>query len=192
MPVFLLMWGYMKLLVVSFIFFFFYQANADTPRDMVQLCSVDDGTLNNPGDFPRWLPAPDSSLFVSFDNLTSHFGEPHKDCERQSTISGDHIENNGKDCDFANEGGPWTTHLGGTISGAIEFEKGIEVTRFESGFAPKFEWRYADGKVMIANDLTRLCRRQVNGKFTDEIILEMQDRFGYYSYIILDIYPSNT
>lgn len=181
----------MKLLISVLIFFSFYQANADTPKDMFHLCSVDDGMLNNPGDFPRWLPMPDSSLFVSFDNLTSHYGEPHKECDRSSTVSGDHLENNGKDCDFATDEGNWTTHQDGTISGTIELMDGIEITRFASGFAPKFEWRNADGKVMIANELTRLCRRQVNGKFTDEIIFEMQDKFGYYSYVLLDVYPSN-
>jgi hypothetical protein len=181
----------MKSLIAAFILFSFSQANADTPRDMIQLCSVEDGTLNNPGDFPRWLPQLNSSLFVSFDNLTSRYGDPHKECERVSTISGDHLENDGQGCDFATEEGVWTVHLNGKISGTVERQNGIEVTRFDSGFTPKFEWRYSDGKVMIANDLTRLCRRQINGKFTDEIILEMQDRFEYHSYVILDGYPSN-
>jgi hypothetical protein len=180
----------MKFFIGIYIFFFLSNSYAgSTPKDMATLCSVDDGQLKNISEFPRWTPTPGSALFVSFNNLTSRLSEPHKECYRTTSVSGNTFENKGDDCNFSvkeTDVPPWTLQLKEMILGNIEIVNGVELTLFESGLAPIF-----GGSVWFTGDLTRLCRRSVDGTITDEIILEVQNTGGWFDYYILDEYPSN-
>lgn len=168
------------------------QSHANSPKDMFSLCSVDDGTLTNVGEFPRWLPQPGSVEFITMDNLTSRQTQSHPSCARSSKIAKGHFENDGESCHLSAKGQYvyLTLDLQGTVVGKLEIRNGVEVTNFV-GSAPVLAYRREDGSIFLDFELTRLCRRRVSGQLTDEILIEAKSNSGYHSYLILDVYPSN-
>lgn len=162
--------------------FFSWNVSANSQQDMFKICSTDDGTLDNIDIFPIWHSEPDSALFTSFNNLTTNFGFSHSTCSRTTTVEDNLFDNSGINCDFIPKSVDWALRLHGQIAGKFEIKDGVELSSFQQGQAPTFE--IMGGALKF--ELTRLCRRKINGTLTNEIILESLSSGGHYQYLILD------